>query len=414
MNTKQKVFLGAALAVGLSLASYIAVRAEDAKPTFEVAPSAGPAVVGHLNLSATQVAKNGTVTFTARVTDVSGVESVFVELAKPGGAVVARVMMYDYGRNADGAAGDETFGGSWNAGGTAGGVYALTLKMSDRLGNPASQSGGDLTVGDPTVGTIPTNTNISTINSFTNANTNTAPTDTTAPVISITSPAADGAAISAASYSVTANAADAESAVAKVEFYLDTEAAPRDTQFFDQPAGSHNYTWVFNLSGVANGSYTLRAVAHNGAGLTAAATRLVTVNITPAGPPFNVNITAPATGSTFASTDTVQFSVHAEDDLAVTKLELYSMAGGGAFSTAVANGKSINATMAVAASIIPLIAGFTATPICKIGEVLVCSLPLTTTTPKSVYAIAYDAASSSNSPLITVNVTTTKTTCVCQ
>jgi len=81
------------------------------------------------------------------------------------------------------------------------------------------------------------------------------PPDTTAPVVSITSPA-NNASISS-STTVTANATD-DVAVSKVEFYVDGALAGTDTT-----ATANNYTYTLDPSGLSVGSHTLYAKAYD-------------------------------------------------------------------------------------------------------------------------------------------------------
>jgi len=299
---------------------------------------------------------------------------------------------------------------SWDTTATASGSHALTAVARDAAGNSTTSTAVTVTVS------------------------NTTP-DTTAPEVSITAPATDGTVLSTASYSVVANATDPESAIIKVEFYLDLESMPRDTQIYDQPLGSHNYTWVLNVGSLTNGSHTLKAIAYNGASLTTTATRTVNVTVPPSAPTVTIN--QPTNGAYYTSTGTLSYSISATDDVALTKVDLFSSGGGGPLASTVASTPAVTFTgtlnvsqvtflqspiksyaMVKSGLRLPFVKTARAVELsaldCPTGTHEVCT-DIISTTPKGLYAVAYDATSSTTSAITTINVTTvTGQNCSCQ
>lgn len=300
------------------------------KPSFEVAPSAGPTLDSTGNIaSPTSVAQNGAVTFSATVSDVSGVESVYVEVKDSTNAVKARVTLYNDGLHNDGTSTDNIFASSWNVGSNASGSYTLTVQMNDILGNPSSGSGGTLVIGTAL------------------SNTNTAPVDTTPPNLSITTPAVDGATITTYSYTVVANASDSESPIGlpgtgKVEFYVDSEASPRDTQYSDSPAGSNNYSSLL-LDSLGNGTHTIKVIAYNGLSTPLTATAERTVTISRSTTPPTATITSPANRTVVAGL--VDVHVTATDNVTVNTVNLYEVVQGFLGTATLTPAATVNVTI---------------------------------------------------------------------
>jgi hypothetical protein len=106
------------------------------------------------------------------------------------------------------------------------------------------------------------------------------PADTTAPTVTLTSPAA-GATLTGTT-TLTATAAD-DTAVTKVEFYEGTTKLGEDL--------TSPYAFDWNTTTAANGSYTLKAIAYDAAGnSTPSSTVTVTVNNVVADPKTTVNL----------------------------------------------------------------------------------------------------------------------------
>ncbi len=141
------------------------------------------------------------------------------------------------------------------------------------------------------------------------------PSDTTPPVTSITTPSS-GSTI-AGTTTLSATATD-NVAVSRVEFYQGTSLLGSDA--------SSPYSYAWNTTAVANGTYSLTARAYDAANNVATSSAVtVTVNNATAPPPDTTppttSITAPASGATVSATTNV--SATATDNVAVSKVELY-------------------------------------------------------------------------------------------
>jgi hypothetical protein len=132
--------------------------------------------------------------------------------------------------------------------------------------------------------------------------------DTTPPTVSLTAPAAGTV---SGVVNITANAND-NIGVAGVQFLLN--GANLGAEVTTAP-----YTYSWNTTSVANGTYTLAARARDGAGLTTTSTGVVvTVNNVPDTQAPIVSITAPAAG-TIAST--INVTANASDNVGVVGVQ---------------------------------------------------------------------------------------------
>jgi hypothetical protein len=134
------------------------------------------------------------------------------------------------------------------------------------------------------------------------------------PTVSLTSPS-DGATFSApANITLTAAASDADGTVDRVEFYSGTSLLGTST------AAPYSFAWT----GVAAGSYSLKAVAYDNAGSqTSSPTASVTVGA--ANTPPTVSLTSPTNGATFTAPANITLGATASDaDGTVQKVEFYS------------------------------------------------------------------------------------------
>lgn len=136
--------------------------------------------------------------------------------------------------------------------------------------------------------------------------------DTTAPIVSMSAPIA-GATLSG-STTLSATASD-NVAVTGVDFYQDTTLIGTST--------TAPYTVTWNTTAVANGPYTLKAIARDVAGNSATSTTIaVTVtNTTVDTTAPTVTMTSPAGGSVLSGT--VTLTADASDNVGVTKVNLY-------------------------------------------------------------------------------------------
>jgi len=118
------------------------------------------------------------------------------------------------------------------------------------------------------------------------------PPDTTAPVVSITSPA-NNANISTTT-TVTANATD-DVAMSKVEFYVDSVLKATDTT-----AVANNYTYSFDPTLFSVGAHTIYAKAYDTSNNTTNSTS-ITVNVLDTTPPTLSSVTVASTTQTTAT-----------------------------------------------------------------------------------------------------------------
>jgi RHS repeat-associated protein len=132
----------------------------------------------------------------------------------------------------------------------------------------------------------------------------------TPPTVSITAPASGTVFAAPANITITANAADADGTVAKVDFYQGTTLLGTAT------TAPYSFSWT----NVAAGSYSLTAVATDdrGAATTSSAVS-INVNALPA-----VSITSPASNAVFSAPATITINASASDaDGTVTKVDFY-------------------------------------------------------------------------------------------
>ncbi|MBI5037757.1 MAG: Ig-like domain-containing protein [Candidatus Kerfeldbacteria bacterium] len=470
--------VGAAMLGGLDL---VQAQSTDTSPSFEVATTSLPVLTGQgVSLNPSQVDQNETVRISVEAYDVSGLASAvaYVRNSTPGSRPVADVPLFDDGQHGDGTAGDGKFSGTWNVGSNADGIYPVEVQIADRLNNTATisnvvtiaigvgacASDSQCTTGsrccggvcgtdqcasnsqcnDNNAGTSDTCiltscpsycssipiTSCSNNDGFcpascTSANDNDC-ADTSAPIIAIGTPATDGTTLSTSPTQIIAQASDGQSGIDRVEFYLDSETAPRDTQYFDQPSGSGTYIWVLNLASVTNGAHTITAKAINGVALTSTATRAVQVS-TDSSAPFNVTITSPAQGSIYANTSTINVNIAASDNQSVTEVRVYSLNGGGPLGQATTSGTSVNQQVSISAGAIaaaydPLWSIAAAEPAKRplpfisvahaaTGGGQTCTTS-TVYTSKWIYAVAYDAAGNNTpSPIVALSISSSVTTC---
>ncbi len=136
------------------------------------------------------------------------------------------------------------------------------------------------------------------------------PPDTTAPVVSITSPTT-GASVSSP-VAVAVSATDDSGVVSKVDLYVDGSTTPYATDT--------SSPFSFNVTGLSVGSHTLVAKATDPSS-NAASSTTVTVTVKDTTAPTGVAITAPAAGTTQSGTITLTAS--AADNVGVSKVDFY-------------------------------------------------------------------------------------------
>lgn len=133
------------------------------------------------------------------------------------------------------------------------------------------------------------------------------PPDTTNPIVSIASPAANAAVNNG--FVVTVNASDPDGSVTKVELFIDGSTTPY--------ASDMSSPYEITVNNLSPGTHRLTVKATNASSLSASTSRDIIVNDT--APPTGVAITAPANNSTQQGTITV--TAQASDNVGVTKVE---------------------------------------------------------------------------------------------
>jgi len=173
---------------------------------------------------------------------------------------------------------------SWDTSSLAAGTYALMAKAYDAAGNVGQSSNLSVTLVK----------------------------DTTAPAISITTPAS-GATVSGTT-AITANASD-NVGVSKIEYYDNGALLTANN------VAPYSYNW--NTTSAINGNHILTAKAYDNAGnvgqsssVSVSVNNSVADSIKP-----TVSLTAPANGATVSGTASV--SASAADNIGVTKVEFY-------------------------------------------------------------------------------------------
>lgn len=173
---------------------------------------------------------------------------------------------------------------TWNTTLVADGVYAVKAIIIDTSANNNSTQVVSVTVSNP---------------------------DTTAPIVSISSPS-NGAGVSG-NPSIVATATDAVG-VTSVDFYYDSTLIGSDTTL--------PYFVAWDTRTVANGTYTLKAIARDAAGntTTSAFVTVSVLNSDITAP--TVSLTSPTTGTTVSGA-TASLAANASDNSAVSKVEFY-------------------------------------------------------------------------------------------
>lgn len=378
-------------AIALAAAGTIRVR-----PSFEVYPVGGSAnpTLDAFSASPGVVPRNSEVSFTAQLSDISGVDTAEV-LVKRGSAEVDSIPLWDDGQHNDGTEYDGTFAAQWNIGDLADGTYTFVIRSADLLGNQGTSdeqpgirvdstmcnvdadcgagnqccSGSCMapscsstnlcqnfacTIATCNVSRCPRTCEYTPVTSCVSGD-NCCPTgctyaqdhdctDTTAPTLTFVAPPPpppdpfDIGDIN--SYAVTVNATDPESGIQQVEFYLDYSNLIGTATV---PSGGNNYSIVFPLDGL-NGThyFTARASNNDSHHLSTSVTR--TVNIQRSAGDPTANITSPVAKTTIKGT--VNVTIHATDDGNVTEVHLYdTVAGEIGFEKLATPGKDVNVTI---------------------------------------------------------------------
>jgi endo-1,4-beta-D-glucanase Y len=178
----------------------------------------------------------------------------------------------------------------------AAGTYTLTARATDNSGGVTTSAAVTVTVNPVT------------------------PPVNVAPTVSLTAPANNAAYTAPASITLTANAADADGTISKVEFFNGSTLLTGSTN----TSAPYTFTWT----GVAAGTYTLTAKAtdNSGAVTTSAA---VTVTVNTLTPPVNVaptvSLTAPANNAVYTAPASITLTANAADaDGTISKVEFFN------------------------------------------------------------------------------------------
>ena len=176
----------------------------------------------------------------------------------------------------------------------AAGNYTLTAKATDNSNAVTTSSAVTITV---TVATPPANV---------------------APTVSLTAPANTATYTAPASVTVSANAADSDGSIAKVEFFNGSTLLTTDA------FAPYTYTWT----GVAAGTYTLLAKATDNSGaVTISSGVIITVStvISPINVAPTVSLIAPSNNATYTAPASVTVSANAADsDGSIAKVEFFN------------------------------------------------------------------------------------------
>jgi len=102
-----------------------------------------PPAVSNVQVTPSTAQSGTTFTITAQVSDtLSGVSGVTAYIQFPDETNVATVNLYDDGGHSDGAAGDGTYGNTWNSAGQASGLYYVDIVAVDTAGNSGGIENG--------------------------------------------------------------------------------------------------------------------------------------------------------------------------------------------------------------------------------------------------------------------------------
>jgi beta-glucanase (GH16 family) len=136
-----------------------------------------------------------------------------------------------------------------------------------------------------------------------------------APTVSITSPAADALITTPANITITADAADANGSVTKVDFYNG------GTLLGSDDSAPYSFTW----NGVAPGVYNLVAKATDNEGVVTTSKTVTIFVASPNNTPPTVVITAPAANADYTKPANITIQVNATDgDGSIYKVDFYN------------------------------------------------------------------------------------------
>ena len=153
---------------------------------------------------------------------------------------------------------------------------------------------------------------------YVNVTASVTPPANVAPTVSLTAPANNATYTAPASVTVSANAADSDGSIAKVEFFNGSTLLTTDA------SAPYTYTWT----GVAAGTYTLLAKATDNSGaVTISSGVIITVStvISPINVAPTVSLIAPSNNATYTAPASVTVSANAADsDGSIAKVEFFN------------------------------------------------------------------------------------------
>jgi regulation of enolase protein 1 (concanavalin A-like superfamily) len=136
------------------------------------------------------------------------------------------------------------------------------------------------------------------------------------PSISLTAPAAGSTYVAPASVAISANAADANGSIARVDFYAGSTLVGSDT------TSPHSITW----SNAPAGSFSLTAVARDNQGATTrSSARNIAISASTTNTPPTASLTAPAAGSTYLAPASLTIGASAADaNGSIARVDFYA------------------------------------------------------------------------------------------
>lgn len=135
------------------------------------------------------------------------------------------------------------------------------------------------------------------------------------PTVSLASPSTGATFSAPATITLSANASDADGAVAGVDFFAGSALIGSDT------TPPYSTTW----SNVAAGSYTLTAIARDNTGVTSTSAPIAVTVATPVNQPPIVGLTAPSSGRTYTAPGAITMTATAADaDGTIAKVDFYA------------------------------------------------------------------------------------------
>jgi hypothetical protein len=234
-----------------------------------------------------------TVSLTAPANGASFTEPATVTLAASAADAdggVAKVEFYQ-GATLIGTATSAPYAYAWSN--VPAGSYTLTARATDNLGASTTSGPVNIAVGK---------TNLP-------------------PLVVLTAPAYCGAFDTASGIDLNADAVDPDGSVVRVDYYAGDTLVGSAANPSSYSAGT---VYPFHWTGMAAGTYTLRARATDSRGAVAVSDP-ITLTLAPPNQPPSVYLTAPASGAVFGSTAPIIVAVEASDsDGGVAKVEFHA------------------------------------------------------------------------------------------